>query len=156
MKKIILILVTLFLISCDNAKPNFIALINASIVLNKLEPPIIVYKTPKNIFLGNSKNIILLSAKELLSKKDEKFYSLSVYNYKDSECVYLTQYSSGGNFATIFDKSNHYKVLSNDYIQTKLERNFLTDIYDEIVRYKYPVGLAKKFEREQDSLQKLK
>lgn len=137
MKKIIILTILTFS-SCIEKKPNFIDLVNISVRLNKLETPIVVYKTPENLFIGNSKNIKLLSSKELLDKKDDKFYSLWVKNYKNSICIYLSSYKSGKDFVTIFDKNNNYKIISNDYIQTKRGESKEYDLYFKILEEKNP------------------
>lgn len=139
MKQLIITFIGIFLISCnDKEKCDFGALVNTSIKLNNLEVPITVHKTKYNEMLGNYKNIYLFSTEELLAKKDEKFYSLTVRDYKDSTIVFLSHYNSGKDYFTVFDKNNQCEVLQNDYIQTKRGESKPYYIYWAIMRDKYP------------------
>lgn len=139
MKQLSLILIVIFLISCnDKEKCDFGYLVNTSIKLNNLDLPITVHKTKYNEMLGDFKNIKLLTTEELLAKKDEKFYSLTIHDYKDSTIVFISNYNSGKDYTTIFNKNNKCEVLKNDYIQTKRGESKPYYIYWAIMRDKYP------------------
>ncbi|AYZ14597.1 hypothetical protein EGY05_22905 [Chryseobacterium arthrosphaerae] len=133
-----LLLVLIFLTGCQKEKPNKAMFLNNTIELFKNELPdiIIFYRDKYNGSINNTNSYIFLSSKELLDKEDENFYSVKIYEQRNSVWVNILSYKTGKSLKCEYDKSG--KLISKDRIQAKLEPSKPYYIYYEILRRKYP------------------
>lgn len=137
MKYLAAILVILILYSCDYKKINHDDFVMRSIKINKLKTPLIIHKTKNNEKLKSNIFFKLLSTKELLLEKDENFYSLFISEESNKIQVVLANYKSGIDYCTTFDNKS-YKVLKNEYLQTKRGESRPYYLYWSIMKAKYP------------------
>ena len=132
-----IILLVLTLQSCNNGKPNYNNLVLKAIKINKLKTPLIIHKTKNNEELKDNNFLKLVSTKDLLSKKDENFYSLFISEENDKIQIVLANYKSGIDFYTTFDYKN-CKIIKNEHIITKRRESKPYYIYWSIMKEKYP------------------
>lgn len=130
-------LLVLTLISCNNAKPNYNNLVLKSIKINKLKTPLLIHKTKNNEKLNGNNLLKLVSTKDLLSKKDENFYSLFVIDENNKTQIILSNYKTGINYYTTFDNKK-YKIIKNEQIISKRGESKPYYIYWSIMKEKYP------------------
>ncbi|MET3537786.1 hypothetical protein [Chryseobacterium limigenitum] len=130
--------ILVFFISCNKKDIKMEYLVDSTIEIYKKELPkkIIFYRDKNNMDVKNTKNYIFLDAKGLLEKNDENFLSLYVKNNEKFKVVRILSFKTGKGFTCTFD--NKGKLLSKDFIQTKLEENKPFYIYYEILKRKYP------------------
>ncbi|CAM4429323.1 hypothetical protein [Flavobacterium terrigena] len=137
MKYLVATLVILIMFSCNHHKINYNDLVMKSIKINKLKTPLIIHKTNNNEKLKSNNFFKLLSTKKLLLEKDESFYSLFILEESDKIQVVLVNYKSGIDYCTTFDNKS-YKVLKNEYLQTKRGESKPYYLYWSIMKAKYP------------------
>lgn len=132
------IILLLIVISCNNNGSNIDLLINKTLEINKIKSPIIVHKTKNNDFLKQSLFIKLLNTEELIETNNDGFYSLNIVEKESLIIISLSNYKTGFDYVTTFNKKENLKVISNKVFQTKRIENKPFYIFMAIMKKKHP------------------
>ena len=149
---VIINLFILTFISCKNHDTNYNDLVLNTIRINKIKTPILIHKTENNEALQDNVFFNLLSTKDLLSQKDENFYSVIITKKNNEIQIALINYKNGIDYITTFDNKTS-KILSAKSIKTKRGESKPYFIYWTIMKEKFPNYMNwKNFKIPNDSL----